>query len=144
MSVRVKTISREEFRRDPAAAMREARDGQRVVVLDSEGKPALTISSQGELPEDAELRRLRERVAELEDHIRRERASDWMHSSYGRDEMANRMLAGVAARRGEDWTGAEVSNEPATQPAATDTAGGSDGEQGVGRCSCPQEIGDVP
>src|SRR5689334_13222456 len=61
-----------------------------------------------------EAEQMRERIAELEDTIRLGRATDLQHSSFGRDELANRVLADIAARRGEDWTGAEVSSEPAS------------------------------
>lgn len=54
----------------------------------------------------------RQRVAELEDTIRLDRAQRWQQSSCGRDGTANRMLEGITARRGAEWSGAVVTNEP--------------------------------
>ena len=53
---------------------------------------------------------LRMRVAELEDHARRYRALAWIDTK--QETLAIQMLRGIRARRGEEWAGAEVSNEP--------------------------------
>ena len=51
---------------------------------------------------------LQARVSELVDTIRMRQAEDDVHSSCGRNEGANSVLAEIAQRRGADWSGATV------------------------------------
>lgn len=62
----------------------------------------------GRLRERVRIRRLRERVSELEDTLRLYLADAHIDTSYGRDSQAVRIASEIRARRGEDWLGAVV------------------------------------
>ena len=59
---------------------------------------------------------LERRVDELEDTIRMRRAEGNLHSSFGRDEHANRVLADISARRGQEWPGVWVDDAATEEP----------------------------